>query len=97
MANEQNPKRNHLLSVLPEAEWARLFPHLVSIDMPLGQVVYESGDRLNHVYFPTTAIVSLLYVMEDGSSAEIAIVGNEGPHQPAISDTKPSALLRSVQ
>lgn len=66
MANEQNPKRNHLLSVLPEAEWARLFPHLVSIDMPLGQVVYESGDRLNHVYFPTTAIVSLLYVMEDG-------------------------------
>ncbi|ABE36442.1 cyclic nucleotide-binding domain protein [Paraburkholderia xenovorans LB400] len=78
MTNEQDPKQNHLLSVLPEAEWARISPHLVRIDMPLGQVIYESGDRLHHVYFPTTSIVSLLYVMEDGSSAEIAIVGNEG-------------------
>ena len=64
--------------MLPEAEWARVAPHLVLVDMPLGQVVYESGDRLDHVYFPTTSIVSLLYVMEDGASAEIAIVGNEG-------------------
>ncbi|POR53647.1 Crp/Fnr family transcriptional regulator [Paraburkholderia eburnea] len=78
MANGHQPKDNHLLSVLPDAEWARLSPHLVRLDMPLGQVVYESGDRLDHVYFPTTSIVSLLYVMEDGSSAEIAIVGNEG-------------------
>jgi CRP-like cAMP-binding protein len=78
MANEHHPRDNHLLSVLPETEWARLSPHLVHIDMPLGQVVYESGDRLDHVYFPTTSIVSLLYVMEDGASAEIAIVGNEG-------------------
>jgi CRP-like cAMP-binding protein len=69
---------NHLLSVLPEAERARVTPHLVPVDLPLGQVVYESGDRLDHVYFPTTSIVSLLYVMEDGASAEIAIVGNEG-------------------
>jgi CRP-like cAMP-binding protein len=69
---------NHLLSVLPEAEWERIGPHIVEVDMPLGQVVYESGDRLHHVYFPSTAIVSLLYVMENGASGEIAIVGNEG-------------------
>src|SRR6185437_2771761 len=68
----------HLLSVLPEAEWARIGPHLVQVDLPLGQVIYESGDRLDYVYFPTTAIISLLYVMEDGASAEIAIVGKEG-------------------
>jgi hypothetical protein len=63
---------------LPEAEWERIGPHIVEVDMPLGQVVYESGDRLHHVYFPSTAIVSLLYVMENGASGEIAIVGNEG-------------------
>jgi CRP-like cAMP-binding protein len=78
MANVDPARKNHLLSVLQEAEWVRLASHLVRVDMPLGQVVYESGDRLDHVYFPTTAIVSLLYVMEDGASAEIAIVGNEG-------------------
>ena len=78
MSDTHYPKDNHLLSVLPEVEWMRIAPHLVPVDMPLGQVVYESGDRLDHVYFPTTAIVSLLYVMEDGASAEIAIVGNEG-------------------
>ncbi|CAE6859024.1 Crp/Fnr family transcriptional regulator [Paraburkholderia nemoris] len=78
MENEQHSKENHLLSVLPEAERARVEPYLVPVEMPLGQVVYESGDRLDHVYFPTTSIVSLLYVMEDGASAEIAIVGNEG-------------------
>jgi CRP-like cAMP-binding protein len=72
------PKDNHLLSVLSKPEWDRIAPHLVPLEMPLGQVVYESGDRLDHVYFPTTAIISLLYVMEDGASAEIAIVGNEG-------------------
>ncbi|CAE6689438.1 Crp/Fnr family transcriptional regulator [Paraburkholderia nemoris] len=78
MESEQHFKENHLLSVLPEAERARVEPYLVPVEMPLGQVVYESGDRLDHVYFPTTSIVSLLYVMEDGASAEIAIVGNEG-------------------
>ncbi len=63
---------------LPEPEWQRWLPELESIDMPLGQVLYESGNVLGHVYFPTTSIVSLLYVMEDGASAEIAVVGNEG-------------------
>jgi CRP-like cAMP-binding protein len=78
MADRDHPKKNCLLSVLPETEWGRLESHLVHVDMPLGQVIYESGDRLDHVYFPTTSIVSLLYVMEDGASAEIAIVGKEG-------------------
>jgi len=71
-------RNNHLLAALPEAEWQRWLPELESIDMPLGQVLYESGSTLSHVYFPITSIVSLLYVMEDGASAEIAVVGNEG-------------------
>ena len=71
-------RQNHLLAVLPEAERNRLFPHLELVDFPLGYALYESGDRLADAYFPTTAIVSMLYIMEDGSSAEIAVVGNEG-------------------
>jgi CRP-like cAMP-binding protein len=71
-------KKNHLLAALPPQEWGRWAPMLERIDMPLGQVIYESGVALNYVYFPITAIVSLLYVMENGSSAEIAVVGNEG-------------------
>lgn len=73
-----DPRKNHLLAVLPEPEWQRLRPHLDFVEMPLGQVIYESGGTLRHVYFPVTAIVSLLYVMENGASAEIAVVGNEG-------------------
>jgi CRP-like cAMP-binding protein len=69
---------NHLLAALPEAERQRWLPQLERVEMPLGQVLYESGGTLSHVYFPTTAIVSLLYVMENGASAEIAVVGNEG-------------------
>lgn len=73
-----NPTRNHLLAALPEAEWQRWLPQLEPVDLLLGRALYESGDTLSHVYFPTTAIVSLLYVMENGASAEIAVVGNEG-------------------
>ena len=73
-----DPRTNQLLAALPEAEWQRWLPQLESVDLPLGQVLYESGSTLSHVYFPTTAIVSLLYVMENGASAEIAVVGNEG-------------------
>ena len=69
---------NLLLAALPDAEWQRWQPELQVVDMPLGQVLYESGTTLSHVYFPTTSIVSLLYVMENGSSAEIAVVGSEG-------------------
>jgi CRP-like cAMP-binding protein len=73
-----DPTENHLLACLPDTEWQRWLPELERIEMPLGQVLYESGGTLSHVYFPTTAIVSLLYVMENGASAEIAVVGNEG-------------------
>jgi CRP-like cAMP-binding protein len=73
-----DPRENHLLAVLPPAEWKRWQPQLERVELPLGHVVYESGGTMSHVYFPVTAIVSLLYVMENGSSAEIAVVGNEG-------------------
>jgi len=78
MADAPEPRANKLLSVLPDAEWQRWLPQLEAVEMPLGQVLYESGSTLSHVYFPTTAIVSLLYVMKDGASAEIAVVGNDG-------------------
>ena len=78
MSSPASPKQNHLLTALPAKDYARLLPDLEPIAMPLGWVVYESGGRLGYVYFPTTCIVSLLYVMESGASAEIAIVGEEG-------------------
>ncbi len=72
------PHQNHLLDALPAGDYDRIAPHLELIPMVLGDVLYEPGVRLRHVYFPTTSIISLLYVMDDGASAEIAIVGNEG-------------------
>lgn len=73
-----NPLANDLLASLPEAEWQRWQPQLERVELKLGQVLYESGTTMHHVYFPTNSIVSLLYVMEDGASAEIAVVGHEG-------------------
>jgi CRP-like cAMP-binding protein len=78
MPTPHSPTQNHLLAALPPAEFARLSSDLELVPMPLGEALYESGGRLQHVYFPTTSIVSLLYVLENGASAEIAIVGNEG-------------------
>jgi CRP-like cAMP-binding protein len=78
MSSPHNPKQNHVLAALPAADYARLAPHLELTPMPLGWVVYESGGHMNYVYFPTTCLVSLLYVMESGASAEIAITGNCG-------------------
>jgi CRP-like cAMP-binding protein len=78
MAEPVDARSNKLLAALPEAEWQRWQPQLEAVEMPLGQVLYESGGTLSHVYFPITSIVSLLYVMENGASAEIAVVGNEG-------------------
>lgn len=72
------PRQNHLLAALPAAAQDRIFPHLQMLSLPLGKALYESGDRMRQVYFPVDCIVSLLYVMEDGASAEISIVGNEG-------------------
>ena len=70
--------QNQILDALPLAERERLFPHLKLVPMPLGMVLYESGDSLNHIYFPTDSIVSLMSVLRDGASAEIAIVSNDG-------------------
>ncbi len=78
MENPQSPHQNYLLAALPTAEFERIAPHLEWVAMPLGDVLYESGGQLQHVYFPTTAIVSLHYVTESGASVEIAGVGNEG-------------------
>jgi CRP-like cAMP-binding protein len=69
---------NHLLAALPANEWLRWQSELELIDLKLGQVLYESGGKMQHVYFPVDAIVSLLFVLENGASAEIAVVGNEG-------------------
>ncbi len=78
MVSPHNPKQNHLLAALPAEDYARLLPDLELLPMPLGWAVYEAGGKLGYLYFPTTSIVSLLYVMEDGASAEIAVTGNEG-------------------
>ncbi len=72
------PRQNHLLAGLPSADYERLLPHLELVPLALGWALLESGSEQGYVYFPTTSIVSLLYVMEDGSSAEVAVVGNEG-------------------
>jgi len=72
------PKKNHLLASLAGAEWQRWQPLLEDVELPLGHVLYEAGKTMSHMYFPTTAIVSLLHVLENGSSTEIAIVGNDG-------------------
>ncbi|MFA5082851.1 MAG: Crp/Fnr family transcriptional regulator [Hydrogenophilaceae bacterium] len=78
MTGPHDPRQNHLLAALPAEEYARILPSLEWVAMPLGETVYEPGIKIGHVYFPTTAIVSLIYVMENGASAEIAVVGNEG-------------------
>jgi CRP-like cAMP-binding protein len=73
-----DPRQNHVLDALPPEERDRLIPFLKLVPMPLGKVLYESGAALRHIYFPTDSIVSLLYIMQDGASGEIAVVGNEG-------------------
>jgi len=78
ISTSPNPHQNHLLDALLKVDYDRLFQNLELIEMPLGQVLHESGGPLKYAYFPSTAIVSLLYVMEDGASAEIAVVGNDG-------------------
>jgi len=78
MPTSHSPKQNHLLAALPATEFESLSPHLQLARMPLGEVLYESGGQLQHVYFPTTSIVSLLYVFADGAAAESAVVGNDG-------------------
>jgi CRP-like cAMP-binding protein len=78
MPKSKEPKTNRLLAALPDTEFRTLLPQLEFVKLPLGEVLYESGKPIRHVYFPTSAIVSILYELKDGESAEIAIVGNEG-------------------
>jgi CRP-like cAMP-binding protein len=78
MLTPYSPKQNHLLAALPAADYRRLRPHLERVAVELGCALYESGSQQDYVYFPTASIVSLLYVMQNGASAEIAVVGNEG-------------------
>jgi CRP-like cAMP-binding protein len=78
MPRTQSPEQNHILSSLPPAVRERLFPHLKPVTLSLGMVLHESGSLMRHIYFPTDAIVSLLYVLDNGASAEIAVVGNDG-------------------
>ena len=100
MLETTHPEENHILAALAATERERLFPHLERVEMPLGGVLYESGDTLRHMYFPTDCIVSLLYVLEDGASAEIAVVGNEGAICVALfmgGETTPSrAIVQSA-
>jgi CRP-like cAMP-binding protein len=77
-ADMPDQTKNHLLAALPQEEYERILPHLGQVSFKLGEVVYESGGQMDHIYFPTTAIISLLYMMENGSSAEMGIAGNEG-------------------
>jgi CRP-like cAMP-binding protein len=96
MSLPHSPNQNHLLASLPAEEFGRLAPHLELMPMLLGESIYEPGSQLQHVYFPTTAIVSLLYVLESGASAEIAGVGNEGMLGIALfmgGDTTPSSAV----
>jgi CRP-like cAMP-binding protein len=91
-----SPNQNHLLAALPTAEFERLAPHLELVPLPLGEVLYEPGGQLQHAYFPTSAIVSLHYVMESGASAETAGVGNEGVVGISLfmgGDTTPSSAV----
>lgn len=78
LSAQQSPRQNYLLAALPAADYERLLPHLEHVSLDLGFALYESGSPQSYVYFPAASIVSLLYVMEDGASAEIAVVGNEG-------------------
>jgi CRP-like cAMP-binding protein len=99
-ATKQEALQNHLLAGTTADELARLLPNLQPVSLPLGKVIYESGEKMDYVYFPTTAIISLLYIMENGSSAEIGVVGNDGMVGIAIfmgGDTTPNrAVVQSA-
>ena len=96
MSSPHSPNQNHLLAALPTAEFESLAAHLELVPMPLGEMLYGPGGQLRHAYFPTTAIVSLHYVMESGASAESAGVGNEGVVGVSLflgGDTTPSSAV----
>ena len=96
MPSENDPNKNHLLAAMLDAEFGRLSPHLEAVAMRVGDVLYESGGRLEYAYFPTSAIISLHYLLENGGSSEIAGVGNEGMVGVSLfmgGDTTPSRAI----
>jgi CRP-like cAMP-binding protein len=99
-ATEKGAQANHLLGGVTPEEMERLLPGLQEVSLPLGKVLYESGEKLDYIYFPTTAIISLLYIMENGATAEIGVVGNDGLIGIAIfmgGDTTPNrAVVQSA-
>ncbi len=78
MTDRNKTRQNHLLNILPAAEYELIFPHLEQVPMQSGEVLYNPGDKMRYAYFPTTCIVALLYIMENGTSTEIAVIGNDG-------------------
>ena len=99
MSSPHSPNQNHLLAALPTAEFEALAAHLELVPMPLGEILYEPGGQMQHAYFPTTAIVSLHYVMESGASTETAGVGNEGMVGISLlmgGDTTPSSAVVQI-
>jgi CRP-like cAMP-binding protein len=99
MSSLHSPNQNHLLAALPAAEFERLSPHLNLVSLPLGHMLYKPGGQMQHAYFPTTAVVSLHYVMESGASAESAGVGNEGVVGVSLfmgGDTTPSSAVVQI-
>jgi CRP-like cAMP-binding protein len=99
-ATKEEALQNHLLAAVSDEELARLLPNLELVTLPLGKVLYESGEKMDYVYFPTTAIISLLYIMENGSTAEIGVIGKDGLVGIAIfmgGDTTPNrAVVQSA-
>src|ERR1700675_4414227 len=96
MSSPHNPSQNHILAALPTAEFEPLAAHLELVPLPLGEMLYEPGGQLQHAYFPTTAIVSLHYVMESGASSETSGVGNKGVVGVSLfrgGDTTPSSAV----
>ena len=96
VAKPSDAMKNHLLAALPTDELARVLPKLVPVSFKLGAVLYESGDKLDCVYFPTTTIISLLYIMENGATAEIGIIGNDGVSGYALFFGGDSMLNRAI-
>tara|TARA_R110000868_G_scaffold102573_2_gene282513 strand:+ start:16207 stop:16524 length:318 start_codon:yes stop_codon:yes gene_type:complete len=96
MQTPTDSRNNHLLAALPEEDLARLLPFLELIALPAGTVLYESGEQMRYLYFPTDSIVSLLYGVEDGSSVEVAVMGNEGVVGLALYMGGETALSRAI-
>src|SRR5206468_10937718 len=95
-AKPQSPVENRLLAALPDDVYRRLLPDLECVSLSLGATLYESGEQMEYIYFPTTCVVSLLYTMEDGATAEMGVTGNEGAVGVALFMGGETTLNRAV-